>query len=269
MRSLLDGIVGRGAPIKANRVLVLVRRMLNYAVRDLEWAEANIAAGLSRPSKEHSRDRVLTISPKWRRVWVYLDDSDPPAALDAEARAHWDLLRAWHQLRVLTLQRGGEVLGLRWSEIHDEARTWTLTGARTKAGRLHVVPLSPAALAVLKRLREAGAGTDGELVFTGIQGTRQRSGGLDGLEITNVRAHDFRRTGASVLTGVLGVPRLVVSKILNHADSSITAVYDRTSYLPETRAALDQWAAWVKSIAATAPGAIVQFSEAGPVAAGR
>jgi hypothetical protein len=63
---------------------------------------------------------------------------------------------------------------------------------------------------VLQRLREAGVGTDGALVFAGIQGTRQRSGGLDGLEITNVRAQDFRRTGASVLSGLLGVPRLVV-----------------------------------------------------------
>jgi integrase len=262
VRSLLDGIVGRGAPVKANRVLALVRRMLNFAVRELEWAEGNVAAGLSRPAKERSRDRVLTID-ELRRVWLYLDASDPPAALDAEARAHWDLLRAWHQMRVLTLQRGSEVLGLRWSEIDAEAKTWTLTGARTKAGRLHVVPLSPAALTVLQRLRDDGAGTDGGLVFAGIQGTRQRSGGLDGLEIVDMRAHDFRRTGASVLTGVLGVPRLVVAKILNHADSSVTAVYDRTSYLPEMRGALEQWARWVESIAATAPGAIVQFSEVG------
>jgi len=242
-----------------------VRRMLNFAVRELEWAEANVAAGLSRPARERSRDRVLTID-ELRRVWLYLEASDPPAALDAEAGAHWGLLRAWHQLRVLTLQRGGEVLGLRWSEIDAEARTWTLTGARTKAGRMHVVPVSSAALAVLKQLREAGAGEDDGLVFMGIQGTRQRSGGLDGLQIADVRAHDFRRTGASVLTGVLGVPRLVVAKILNHADSSVTAVYDRTSYLPEMREALDRWATWVESIAATAPGAIVQFSAAATTA---
>ncbi len=36
-----------------------------------------------------------------------------------------------------------------------------------------------------------------------------------------------------------GVPRLVVSKILNHVETGVTAVYDRHSYDPEKRAALD------------------------------
>ena len=39
-----------------------------------------------------------------------------------------------------------------------------------------------------------------------------------------------------------GVPRLVIGKILNHADPSVTAVYDRHSYDTEKRAALETWA---------------------------
>ena len=38
-----------------------------------------------------------------------------------------------------------------------------------------------------------------------------------------------------------GIPRLTISKILNHVERSITAVYDRHSYDPEKRAALDWW----------------------------
>ena len=38
-----------------------------------------------------------------------------------------------------------------------------------------------------------------------------------------------------------GVPRLVVSKILNHVETGVTAVYDRHSYDLEKRAALDFW----------------------------
>jgi len=37
------------------------------------------------------------------------------------------------------------------------------------------------------------------------------------------------------------VPRLVVSKILNHVETGVTAVYDRHSYDLEKRAALDCW----------------------------
>ena len=38
-----------------------------------------------------------------------------------------------------------------------------------------------------------------------------------------------------------GLSRLVISKILNHVDSGVTAVYDRHSYDKEKRQALDAW----------------------------
>jgi hypothetical protein len=40
------------------------------------------------------------------------------------------------------------------------------------------------------------------------------------------RGHDLRRTAASLMVGA-GVPRRVVSKILNHVETGVTAVYDR------------------------------------------
>lgn len=39
----------------------------------------------------------------------------------------------------------------------------------------------------------------------------------------------------------MGIPRLTVSKILNHLESGVTAVYDRHSYDAEKKAALDKW----------------------------
>jgi hypothetical protein len=39
-----------------------------------------------------------------------------------------------------------------------------------------------------------------------------------------------------------GVPRLTISKILNHVERGVTKVYDRHSYDPEKKAALSWWA---------------------------
>jgi len=47
------------------------------------------------------------------------------------------------------------------------------------------------------------------------------------------------------MTGI-GVERLVVSKILNHVERGITAVYDRHSYDAEKRTALIKWDAHLK-----------------------
>jgi integrase len=60
------------------------------------------------------------------------------------------------------------------------------------------------------------------------------------LSLENVTPHDLRRTADSHVTS-MGINRLTVSKILNHAESGITAVYDRHSYDSEKREALNTW----------------------------
>ena len=46
----------------------------------------------------------------------------------------------------------------------------------------------------------------------------------------------------------LGISRLVVSKILNHVETGVTAIYDRHSYDREKKAALEAWAARLEEI---------------------
>jgi integrase len=65
--------------------------------------------------------------------------------------------------------------------------------------------------------------------------------------------HDLRRTAASHLTGELKVSRLVVSKLLNHVERGVTAVYDRASYDQEKRQAVDKLGRYLKPIVAGKP----------------
>ena len=66
-----------------------------------------------------------------------------------------------------------------------------------------------------------------------IQRVRRRAG-------IDLRGHDLRRTAASNMASV-GIPRLVIARILNHVETGVTAVYDRHSYDREKREALDAW----------------------------
>ena len=63
---------------------------------------------------------------------------------------------------------------------------------------------------------------------------RERTG------IKDFTAHDLSRTAASKMTG-MGISRMTVSKILNHVERGVTAVYDRHSYDKEKREALEAW----------------------------
>ncbi len=49
------------------------------------------------------------------------------------------------------------------------------------------------------------------------------------------------------MTG-MGISRLTVGKLLNHAELGVTAVYDRHSYDAEKRQALDAWGARLEEI---------------------
>ena len=68
------------------------------------------------------------------------------------------------EFAILTAARTGEVLGARWEEFDLENQVWTVPASRMKAKREHRVPLSPAAIAVVKRLN---AIRQNEFVFPG------------------------------------------------------------------------------------------------------
>ena len=80
-----------------------------------------------------------------------------------EADAGSEVSRLALRLLILTATRTGEVLGARRSEIDLDARVWTIPAERMKAMRQHKVPLSDAAVSIIKRAIEISA--DADLIF--------------------------------------------------------------------------------------------------------
>lgn len=227
---LLDAIKNRGAPIQANRALACVRKLYNWAIgRDL--VEHNPCLAVSAPAKESQRDRVLTDG-ELRAIWH---------ALDGEGM----LIASMFRLHLLTAQRGGEVRQMRWVDVDLVSGWWTIPAEIAKNRLSHRVPLAQPAIAILRELREKTG--DGEWVLPGrVDGqpllnpykALARIKSASGVDFV---PHDLRRTAASVMAS-LGVPRLVISKVLNHVEQGVTRVYDRHSYDQEKRKALDVWA---------------------------
>lgn len=236
---LLERIVERGAPIQANRTHEILRRIFNWAIRAGEAEiEVNPAAGIEKPSKENQREKVLTDG-EIRAVWKAM-----------EAQTH--LMGAMFKMRLITGQRGGEISRMRWPDI--DGNWWTIPGEYSKNGRAHRVPLSLPAMSILDEIRPLTGKQEWVFLSPSLKGPitsiwkatadiRDRSG-------VGFRPHDLRRTASSLMTGRLGVPRFDVKKILNHVDPDITAIYDRHSYDPEKRRALDAWGGLLEKILA-------------------
>jgi integrase len=244
VRELLDRLVADGTEVKANRVLACARKIFNWGISK-DRVESNPCHGISRPGKEHERDRVLS-EDEIKAIWKALDKEKP-------------IMAATFRLRLLTAQRGGEVHSMRWDDIDGE--WWTIPAEFAKNGLSHRVPLSPQAMRVLDQVRKITEEQDKKA-------GRKRSQWVSPNPIrredhiyecqklaqrvrkeskVDYRAHDFRRTAASMMAA-MGIPRLVVSKILNHVEPGVTKVYDRYSYDKEKQEALNAWGARLSRI---------------------
>lgn len=238
IRDLLDRIKGRGAPIQANRTFEMMRKLFNWAVAEDYLAETP-CKGIKKPAKENRRDRVLK-EDEVRDVWHAFEKENPSTA-------------AVLKLRLITAQRGGEVMGMRWQDLDFRAAWWTIPGEFAKNGLSHRVPLSELALEVIKDAK----GRQRDLVW--VFPSNSPSGHLEAVVHATKRVrdrcgvefvpHDLRRTAASFMTS-MGIPRLTVKKLLNHVERDVTATYDRHSYDAEKKHALDVWAQRLEEIIA-------------------
>jgi integrase len=257
VRDVLDAIVDRKAPIMANRTLALARKVFNFGLeRDL--VESNPCHKIKPPAREGSRDRVLS-DDEIRLLWD---------ALDQEESAGRYLIAAFYRVRLLTAQRGREVLRMKWSDISQEpaGTVWTIPSDVTKNRRSHRVPLSAAVVEIVKAIgirleqdrRRANEFREkkghplrqpSDWVFPSPRGSGPMANtqkAFDRVRLacgkSDFTAHDLRRTAATRMTGELKIPRFAVGRVLNHLEPGVTAVYDRYAYDDEKRDALTRWA---------------------------
>jgi integrase len=209
----LHTAVSIGAPIAANRVLALASKMFNLA-RRWGWIDQNPVALVER-NRELARDRYLTMEEVSRLIEVLRGWSDR-----ASARAILLLL--------LTGSRRGEVLSARWEHFDLSSGVWQKPAAITKQGRNHRVPLSNAALDLLREM--ANERKEGFL-FPGpgerchlIELKRQWRAIREAADLQDLRLHDLRHCFASLLASQ-GCSLPVIGALLGHTTPQTTARY--------------------------------------------
>ncbi|WP_048861870.1 tyrosine-type recombinase/integrase [Acidisphaera rubrifaciens] len=241
--------VAKTAPIRANRTVAVLSKMLALAVK-WEMRTDNPARGIER-QPENKRERHLTPAELAR-----LSD----ALAKHPERVSCDAIR----LLLLTGARKAEVLSATWSQFDLAAGVWTKPAATTKQAKLHRVPLSAPALALLTQMHRGNLRPEDHL-FPG-QPHRDRKGDLvrghlaeikrvwaaickdaglaervakttkagkpvldaKGQPVmvwqSTVRIHDLRHTFASILASS-GLSLVVIGALLGHTQASTTARY--------------------------------------------
>jgi integrase len=248
--------------VGANRARAHLSAAYGWAMRAglLSQLDVNPTINTIR-TEETSRERVLT-----------------PAELSAIWKATADLSSydASVRLLMLTGARRAEVGGMAHAEIDRDRRLWVLPGARTKNRREHEVPLSRQAWAIVTEFPELPKrpfvfGRRGRAPFSGWSQCKVR---LDeriarrraeqrlgrslkdgeqpepGDRLAPWRAHDLRRTFATLAADHELIEPHIIEAILNHASghqNGVAGVYNRAAYREPKRLGLQVWADWLEA----------------------
>ena len=149
----LHSSVSIDRPTRANRVLEVLRKALNLAIK-WDWISSNPAIGLSK-NQEQPRHRYVT-EEELRWVMQALDEHSEKLSTDAI------------QLLIMSGARKSEVLQMEWSQVDLQGSTWTKPSHHTKQRRMHRVPLPSAAVELLTSLHARRLST--RFVFPGTEG---------------------------------------------------------------------------------------------------
>jgi integrase len=155
---------------------------------------------------------------------------------------------------ILTAARSGEVRGAKWSEVDLVGKVWTIPGERMKAGKEHRVPLSDAAVALLKAVPRV-KGSD--YVFPAPRGgalsDMALSAVLKRMERNDLTVHGFRSTFRDWAGETTAYPREVIEHALAHQlRDKAEAAYQRGDLLAKRARLMGDWAKYCAK--ATKPG---------------
>ena len=216
-----------------------------------DHVDRNVFAGVRKASAGRAiRTRVLS------------DDEVAAIWRASEPEGRWGL---WVKLLILTGARNMEGRGARWSELDLDARTWTISAARSKHGRPHTLYLTDAMLAIISDIPRFN---DVDLLFPAagnyerpMSGDQKVKDRIDkrmrealcdagAKESGNWCLHDFRRTIATGLQR-LGFRPDIADQVIGHVGSTrggAAAHYLHHGYEDEKKLALEAWSTHVLAL---------------------
>jgi integrase len=221
-----------------NRARAALSKFFNWAIGEGFCTHNPVDKTNKAPEVE--RDRELSPN-ELRRVWNAL-------ASDVFSDDERDVF----MLMILTLQREGQIGGMKVSEINfDEKRIeFPKNRVKNKKGGKHIVPLAPRAYEIVSS-RELD---ERKMVFgkwdTGFANYTHLKEKIDEIAKLNEpwHMHDIRRTGKTAMSEDLDVIGEVSEAILNHSKRDMDKVYNNANYLRQKLAALTKWEDYVMKV---------------------
>jgi integrase len=224
VRAMHAGITKDRGPIRANRILSIASKMFSLSLssragENAPWRDAamgNPCKGIAR-NPEQGRER-------------FFSQAELAAVSDALATYRGEAADAV-RLIMLTGCRPNEALQARWEEFDVQPGHWIKPSSHVKQRREHRLPLNPAALELIERMRKARRSPSPWLFHGDVPGQRLMSVFRCWEHVRHhagigkaARVYDLRHSFASI-GAAGGLSLLIIGKLLGHSRASTTSKY--------------------------------------------
>lgn len=229
-------------PETSRRILQRVRTVLDYA---------HIEGWCSQEASLRSVRKGLPRQPDQENHFVAMSYTDVPAIIGQLGSLPETAGRDALLFTIYNAVRSGETRLAIWAEFDLAGAVWSIPAARMKMKKPHVVPLSPAVLAILKRRWRLRA-DDQSFVFS-----NKEARPLSDMTMTNVlrdlghekiTVHGFRSSFTDWAAEKTRFPKEVVDKALAHKLlDRVEAAYRRTDFFERRRKLMLAWTRYAGS----------------------
>jgi integrase len=239
---VVDAVADKRGRRRADRALGNMKTLLNWHGNRSDYVSVLTR---TKQGPQGSRDKVLDDS-EIRAVWLAAEQDEGPFG-------------SYVRFTLLTSARRSESGGLRRSELIDGGKSWLIPAARYKSKHDVIIPLSPAAQAIIAAMPVLPGGdyvfgADGRRPFTNFTEAKAALDRASG--VTGWWLHDLRRTARTLLSRA-GVTADTAERCLGHALTGVRRTYDRYEFLAEKAAAFEALAALVERIVRPPPDVAV------------
>ena len=241
--NILRPLEAKGSLETVKRIIQRLNEVMVYAVNG-GIIFANPLSGIRSNFKKPKRQHMAALKP---------DELTELLTTGANASIK-RVTRCLIEWQLHTMTRPAEAAGTRWDEIDMEHKTWTISAARMKKRREHVVPLTNQMLALLDVVRPISGHR--EYVFPADRDPKTHCNsqtanmalkrmGLQGRLVS----HGLRSLASTTLNEE-GFESDLIEAALAHVDNNqVRSAYNRTNYLERRRPMMDWWSTRIQKAA--------------------
>lgn len=253
IRTILAGMIQRGAPVQSNRVRSYLHSAFQYGLRsDFDPAELSqgITYGLTQNpvSVVPRQESAEKVGETWLRideVWQLLDTFGAAKNVGQQSYALLKLLFYTGG------QRPYEILNLKWTDIDFQEKTLTIPAHISKNKTPHLVPLIASAFEIIRQLKKRNYAKSDYLFVAYKDPSKSYDPDSLAQAVDYFRAsnpafrkfvpRDIRRT-VKTLQGELQISKSIRDILMNHSKNDVSSKhYDRYDFYKEKKEALELW----------------------------